>query len=911
MTGSLGVTIRKDFFNMKSLGKIALLLLVAMLLPILGACTQTPPDVPGPETEQTGPEGESNQTLEKPPREVYEDLSANIPAHADPGTKSATVKSEGKGASSSVKLDFSQSDGSYIISPTKVTFSCHDVTACDTCGYVDTELGGAYLMSAHGQDQGGIAVTLAAPVLASSVTGMTLTFKTTGDASASSMRILVKDQTNNAAFINTCGSMGGAVDKWGTVDLGVNDFTKLADSDGYIRSFQMYFRDKNKVDCYVQSVEFITSPEPFLAVEEVSGNCFYRKGAVEAIAKVIANRFTEADIAAEITVNAVKYVKNSSSSDGSMRYKATATLADGTTLSTLSTALIPAIEGVWLDASGGQYSATHDAKGQWQDTFDPSGILFLTDNTMTCAEGIRTVEYTIIPKDAAHDGEQVVWLAPQLLETKKSGFEYLLINAFLDFGNGLVEGESYRILVRGVTNRDNYILHVDVPFVYKPLSASAADALVAAQAALDKAEFTCSADVENKADYLQKQLNSLIGNEAITPEVDILGEGLGSMRVCVYLRYTPAITEARLPKYELDGKVISDVYNFAGQAFMKEAFTVKYSDETTVITLTSPYDGDRHVILAADVIYDHAKAPLNVIENASYGYIHGEYCTPAPVVLTWEDANAASGKSYTVLISTNRDMSGAKEITVVGRRTEIYNLNIGTTYYWQVKSGADASPVQVFTTEDGYPRFIKLDGVSNVRDIGGYVTADGRRVKQNLAYRAAHLDAITADAREYALKELGLRTDLDLRGGSSAPLGSSVQHVSVAMQWYDHIFEKDKYEDVRKAIATFADEKNYPIIFHCSMGRDRTGTTAYLILGLLGVDEDTLCHEYYASFFSQQGAFNEAEFELLVINLSRLRKGLDDFGDKDDTLQEKIHAYLLHIGVTEQEIRNIKDIWLE
>ena len=95
------------------------------------------------------------------------------------------------------------------------------------------------------------------------------------------------------------------------------------------------------------------------------------------------------------------------------------------------------------------------------------------------------------------------------------------------------------------------------------------------------------------------------------------------------------------------------------------------------------------------------------------------------------------------------------------------------------------------------------------------------------------------------------------------------------------------------------------------MGRDRTGTTAYLILGLLGVDEDTLCHEYYASFFSQQGAFNEAEFELLVTNLSRLRKGLDDFGDKDDTLQEKIHAYLLHIGVTEQEIRNIKDIWLE
>jgi hypothetical protein len=84
-----------------------------------------------------------------------------------------------------------------------------------------------------------------------------------------------------------------------------------------------------------------------------------------------------------------------------------------------------------------------------------------------------------------------------------------------------------------------------------------------------------------------------------------------------------------------------------------------------------------------------------------------------------------------------------------------------------------------------------------------------------------------------------------------------------------------------------------------------------LILGLLGVDEDTLRHEYYASFFSQQGAFSETEFPLLIINMNRLVSGFDDFGDEDDTLQEKIHAYLLHIGVTEEEIQSIRDIWLE
>ena len=279
--------------------------------------------------------------------------------------------------------------------------------------------------------------------------------------------------------------------------------------------------------------------------------------------------------------------------------------------------------------------------------------------------------------------------------------------------------------------------------------------------------------------------------------------------------------------------------------------------------------------------------------------------------MTWVDEKAAEGKTYTVLISTDRDMKNPMVFTTTETRVEIYNLNIGTTYYWQVRSDMDASSVQVFATEDGYPRFIKLDGVSNVRDIGGYLTADGRRVKQNLAYRAAHLDAITAEAKEIALNTLNIRTDLDLRGGGSTPLGSTVQHISVAMQWYEHIFEEDMYEVVRKTVSTFAYEENYPIIFHCSMGRDRTGTTAFLILGLLGVEEEALRREYYASFFSQQGAFNESEFPLLIINMNRLVDGFNSFGDKDDTLREKIHAYLLHIGVTEQEIQSIRDIWLE
>ena len=888
---------------------IAIALMLASLLSVLSACAKEPP-AKAPESAKSE-EQTTGQQEEKPPREIYEELSMSMPAHTDPGTKTCTVQSEGKSGAGQLHLDFSELRGEYVISPTKINFSCHDVAGCESCGYVESAQGGAYLFSSEGLDQGGITVTLATPILASTVTGMTLTFMTTVEAPNSSMRILAADQTNNAAFLNECASMGGATEQWTTVDLGVTDFAKMADSDGYIRSFQIYFRNKNKADCYVQSIDFSFSPAGFLIVDEAQGNCFFRQGAVESIAKIIKSRFEAANIQATISVEGMKYRKNSATAEGSLTYRATVTLGDGTELKDSHIAAVPPITGAWLDATDGQYGSSHDSGGQWQDTFDPSGMLFLTDNVLSCNEGIRTLEYALVASDRAFDDAQIVWSTPQLLKMSDGGFSHLFVNAFLDYGDLLVEGQAYRLMVRGVTNRDNYMLHIDIPFTYQPLSVKAANALSAAQEALEQTNIICPSDVENKAEYVQNQLDALINNQSVHASIEVLGEGLGSMRICVSLQYSDAIAEARLPLYELDGRVIADVYNYAGKAFTKEAVTVRYSDEQSSITLTSPYDGDRHVILAADVIYAHAKAPLDVVQSVHYGYMAGEYCTPVPVTLSWTDVNAAQGKTYTVLVSENRDMSQAIELTVTGTSAQIEHLNVGKSYYWQVKSGKEASPVQIFTTEDGYPRFVRLDGVSNVRDIGGYLTADGKRVKQNLAYRSAQLESITDEARELALNTLRIRTDLDLRGGSTAPLGSSVQHISVGMQWYDHIFAEKNYEVVRKTISTFAKEENYPIIFHCSMGRDRTGTTTFLILGLLGVDEDTLRHEYYASFFSAQGAFDTNEFPLLITNMNRLVKGFEDFGDEDDTLQQKIYAYLVHIGVTEEEIASIREIWLE
>ncbi|MBQ5793797.1 MAG: tyrosine-protein phosphatase [Clostridia bacterium] len=676
------------------------------------------------------------------------------------------------------------------------------------------------------------------------------------------------------------------------------------------------YADTGKKSCTVQSTGQGTAAsvdmEALMSVAAVKGNCFYRSGAAEAVANEIAARLTEVDIAAQITVTCKKYKENTSAQEGSLFYGATVVLADGTEYTRTYQAAIPAVAGAWLDTSEGGYGSTHDARGQWQETFDPSGMLFLTDNKIACAEGIVRMEYAVIGADAAFDAAEVVWHKPQHVQMCENGFASLLINAPLDLHGTLTEGQQYRLLVRGVSLYENYVLHVDIPFTYSPLSVQAQDALAAAYRAVANAAPVCDAAAEDKAAAAREQLCALINNPDIEVAVELLGQGVQSARLSVSLRYVPAIDNARLPAYVLDGETIADVFNYSGAAFATDALTLRYGQEETGIALTAPYDGEVHVVLANELIYAHAKAPLFKVESVAYGdYVRGEYCTPLPVRLAWTDANASAGKVYTVSICEREDMQSAMELTVEDTFADVYNLKVGTQYYWQVRADGVTSLVHTFTTESEYPRFIKLDGVSNVRDIGGYVTLDGKVVKQGLAFRSAHLDGITEQGLAVALGELGIRTDLDLRQGSFTPLGESVQHISIAMQWYNHIFERSYRSDVRKAISAFAYEENYPMVFHCSMGRDRTGTTAFLILGLLGVDEDTLRHEYYASFFSAQGAYEPEEFEELVKNMNRLTKGLNKYGDDNDTLQEKIEAYLLSIGVTKEEIQSIRDILLE
>ena len=110
---------------------------------------------------------------------------------------------------------------------------------------------------------------------------------------------------------------------------------------------------------------------------------------------------------------------------------------------------------------------------------------------------------------------------------------------------------------------------------------------------------------------------------------------------------------------------------------------------------------------------------------------------PLTVILQWK----GEGGEYQVLVSEEPSLTEAVAFSAAEAKLELGNFKVATTYYWQVVSKDDkASRVASFTTEADTPRLVRIDGVPNVRDMGGYIGRNGRRVKQGMVYRTAGLN---------------------------------------------------------------------------------------------------------------------------------------------------------------------------
>ena len=332
------------------------------------------------------------------------------------------------------------------------------------------------------------------------------------------------------------------------------------------------------------------------------------------------------------------------------------------------------------------------------------------------------------------------------------------------------------------------------------------------------------------------------------------------------------------------------------------------------------------------------------------GILAAEPNAPTPVLVSWRWWDGFSGMSTVqpvfevALRRCFSDGSSAPVDFACARETYTFfdNLEIGTTYEVEVSAIAGgrrlATATRKFTTDATAPRLINVPGIPNVRDLGGRVGLDGKRMRQGLIYRTAGLndhmakiyrgehdandwhrvpiasdrgrERLTDAARKIMLDKLGIRTDLDLRGAGEvagmtvSPLGDRVKWVNVAMTAYGGLEKPRGKELVKQCFDVFLKPKNYPIAFHCIGGQDRTGTLAFLIEALMGVDDDELNKDWECSGFTNAGNWfrHETLFNQIYDVINKYPGA---------NTREKVEAYLKDCGLTDSDIAMLRAIILE
>ena len=220
------------------------------------------------------------------------------------------------------------------------------------------------------------------------------------------------------------------------------------------------------------------------------------------------------------------------------------------------------------------------------------------------------------------------------------------------------------------------------------------------------------------------------------------------------------------------------------------------------------------------------------------------------------------------------------------------------------------------------PRLILVPDVANMRDIGGWHTADGRRVRYGRLYRSAEFNhrmkwwtllgnqRVGENTRRYLVDVLGIRTDLDLRRkkkiGSAgvSPLGEKVSLVNIPFKKYGGVDTDEGGAALVTALRVLLDESNYPIVVHCQQGKDRAGTFVAVVEALLGVDEEDVRQDWMLSdyWFAHVDKKNSDSFEAFLQMVN---------GQPGGTFQEKMVAFVGRHGFSAAEVARVRELLVE
>lgn len=270
-------------------------------------------------------------------------------------------------------------------------------------------------------------------------------------------------------------------------------------------------------------------------------------------------------------------------------------------------------------------------------------------------------------------------------------------------------------------------------------------------------------------------------------------------------------------------------------------------------------------------------------------------------------------------------------------------------------------------------QFIPVNGIINARDLGGYIMQDGRRLRDGMLIRSAHLADASDEDLQYLSsipisKVIDFRKDIEMNGKTDRmvpgaeyirlEIDASGKIVSQATEDEKRLFTGNKQFDVKKFMVMAAfnpmaqriaqqmypnltndpecrkqfkqffrlilDTANGAILYHCTQGKDRTGFASALILAALGADRDTIVADFDATNRVYEEDVRQCcqnvllmggkENEIATVK-SFLGANTDNFIKALESIDREfgsMEAYLKGpIGLTDQDILTLRERYLE
>jgi protein-tyrosine phosphatase len=254
------------------------------------------------------------------------------------------------------------------------------------------------------------------------------------------------------------------------------------------------------------------------------------------------------------------------------------------------------------------------------------------------------------------------------------------------------------------------------------------------------------------------------------------------------------------------------------------------------------------------------------------GACHVERTQEQDYLIRWRGSRA--GQKVAIYMSENPDLYysggefGAPLLHSTEQQALISNPDKGVRHYFCLQS--ESGDVAILAE-----RQLSLQGTPNFRDMGGYETHDGRRLKWGKLYRSSKLSELTdvdvnyvnrlgvtlvCDLRQVLEQELepsrlgeegpSMLASLPVTPGSSTSFIDNLHRGVIAVDDAAGLMQEMNRDFVINQTPQYAEMfrlllmGDQQVLIHCASGKDRTGFGAALILDVLGVAEEKIIDDY-------------------------------------------------------------------